>query len=879
MGHWSPPLRIARRTTRRSLGRTLLVAALIGLPVMAATFVGVIEKTSSPSGEALATVTIGQANARLDVTQYGKIEAQPASQQVYSEGPPAQGFESPVRTPATFDPSSLLPPGTTLARQFIEAGTVTIHGATANTSVGLITGDGNSPLTKGSVKLDQGRFGTNRKEIAISPKLAHELGITGPSGTVTATDGKTYAVVGIARAVQRQGAGLIFATPDTDLLPADPTSTVRYVVGLPASADVGALATQLLGHGLQLVPRATIVDPPSDGYTSSGDPRGYAVMTLLTGFGILEVVLLAGTAFAVGARRQTRELGLITATGGTPTDVRRIVLLQGAFAGVVGALGGLAVAFAAVLVGRPLWERLTDTVITSWQVPWVAIVLITLLGLGAGLAAAVVPAIGAGRQTPMAALAGRFTTTTKIARVHLVSVILLVGGVFCAVVGSGMIAAALKTAQQDTPDAPGYQSTVTPEGPIALVLIGITATIAALVWMLPSVIAKLGAVARLLPLNARMALRDAARHRHRTGPATAAIMMAVAGTAAIAFAASNSIAASAKEYIPAAHDGDAVLTFRSGYEVMQTQYSPGLVDSVAAALPVKQRWELGSISLPNAKINQYGELPVLYTNAPTADSSTTTVDTVLAVDPDFVARFGDWGKKAAAELRTGRVLVTASSMVVNGQVAVSNHVQGAGAYNAKLPARFVDGMPSVRFLQQNVLISTQAARKLGTIRPTEVHFALTREPTKAELAAVARVTGDENAVKVENGYQSPAQAFVIGILTAATVVTLLGVAISVSLSAAEGRADLATLAAIGAPPRRRRSLAAAQAWVLGQLGCVLGVGVGALYGYTAHAAFGSPHFEIPWIEIGGIVLAVPLFAGLLAWLLTRSRLPMVARID
>jgi putative ABC transport system permease protein len=101
----------------------------------------------------------------------------------------------------------------------------------------------------------------------------------------------------------------------------------------------------------------------------------------------------------------------------------------------------------------------------------------------------------------------------------------------------------------------------------------------------------------------------------------------------------------------------------------------------------------------------------------------------------------------------------------------------------------------------------------------------------------------------------------------------------VSLSAAEGRADLATLAAIGAPPRRRRSLAAAQAWVLGQLGCVLGVGVGALYGYTAHAAFGSPHFVVPWAEVGGIVVVVPLFAGLLAWLLTRSRLPMVSRID
>ncbi len=52
-------------------------------------------------------------------------------------------------------------------------------------------------------------------------------------------------------------------------------------------------------------------------------------MALAIGFGVLEIVLLAGTAFAVGARRQTRELGLVAAAGGTARDVRRIVLLQG----------------------------------------------------------------------------------------------------------------------------------------------------------------------------------------------------------------------------------------------------------------------------------------------------------------------------------------------------------------------------------------------------------------------------------------------------------------------------------------------------------------------------------------------------------------------
>lgn len=80
----------------------------------------------------------------------------------------------------------------------------------------------------------------------------------------------------------------------------------------------------------------------------SGSAFGpYAAMALVIGFGILEIVLLAGTAFAVGARRQTRELGLVMAAGGTPRDVRRIVLMQGCspvwmLPSLVGKFAGLA---------------------------------------------------------------------------------------------------------------------------------------------------------------------------------------------------------------------------------------------------------------------------------------------------------------------------------------------------------------------------------------------------------------------------------------------------------------------------------------------------------------------------------------------------------
>lgn len=872
MGKWGPPLRIARRTARRSLGRTLLVAALIGLPVLAATWLGVVLKSASPTGETLANNMIGRADARLDVTQYDKIEMPPGEAVLYGEPPPAGGHEKSVRTPSTFDPLPLLPPGTKVARQFVDSGIVELRTPDSKTSATLMSGDGSNPLTTGTVKLDKGRMPAKAGEIAISPSLAGKLGST---DSVVSADGKTYKVVGIARMLTTQSTQTVFATPDTDLAEADPTRTAQYLVDLPDTAEAAAdrLGPKLAGQGLYLLPRATIIDPPPSPYGTTADQIGpYAAMALVIGFGILEIVLLAGTAFAVGARRQTRELGLVMAAGGTPRDVRRIVVMQGLFAGVVGVLGGLVIAGAALFSAKPVWESMTDTIFTAWQIPWGTVAGIAVLGAGAGLAAAVVPAISAGRQTPMAALAGRFTVTAKAARIRIVAVVLLGAGLACVFGGSAQLSAALKSAQHSTL---GTQATATPTGPIALVLAGIAAAVIALVWMLPSLVARVAGLARALPLSGRMALRDASRHRHRTGPATAAIMMAVAGTAAVAFAASNSIAADAQRYVAASRQGNAVLRFGQGVPGALT-YKPELIQNLDGILPVRKQYELGDVQLPNAKPDQYGYTPVLAVTTPQTTEGSGGF-TLQAVDPAFIAQFGAYGARAAAAMRAGKVVLPGVKLAAGQKVAMYND-------NDERRLRDVDAVsfgeaPAVRFLRDTALISQDAARKLGTIRVVEVHFELNREPSKDELAAVSRLLGSDKGLLVEKGYQSPARLFLIGVLLAATVVTLLGVAISVSLSAAEGRADLATLAAIGAPPRRRRSLAAAQAWVLGQLGCVLGVGVGALYGYTAHAAFGSPHFVVPWAELGGIVVVVPLFAGLLAWLLTRSRLPMVSRIE
>ena len=118
-------------------------------------------------------------------------------------------------------------------------------------------------------------------------------------------------------------------------LPQGHQDSNAQLVALPQGANPKAVAETLIQHGFHAFRRGENGDPGG-----SGDSlRAAVIIAVIAGFGLLEVVLLAGTAFAVGARRQVRTLGLVAASGGDAKQVRTIVLAQGV---VLGALGGIA---------------------------------------------------------------------------------------------------------------------------------------------------------------------------------------------------------------------------------------------------------------------------------------------------------------------------------------------------------------------------------------------------------------------------------------------------------------------------------------------------------------------------------------------------------
>lgn len=899
MAGWRPALRIARRSARRSIGRTVLIAALIGLPVAVAVGIDAVARTVNPTGEQLAGELLGDdADALVSVTPYKSVTLtdQLGGWRIATQ---PVGREDPARTAKNVRVADLLPPGSRIARAPMDARPLPLDVDGRKVNASIATVDAGNELTEGRYDLVGGRMPAGPDEAALSPSMAEKAGLLSggdlrPGAQITTGQGERLSVVGLATMLTDVSRRLIWLDPDTALAanPAGSGSGIgylaEYLVDLPDGADPLALQQALAKHGVELAPRSWIVDPPdvSSPVGSSDDLAAWAAVALVIGFGLLEVVLLAGTAFAVGIRRQTRELGLVQATGGTARQIRRIVLAQGLFLGLVGAAGGVLVAILVLSAGRPVWERITDRVITGWDLRPLELLLISMIGLLSGLAAALVPARMSSKMTPLAALAGRFKVVTSAGRIHPLSIALVVAGVAAVVAGSGWLGNLFEAEKARTtaqPDA--YVTGVTPTAPIAVVVLGITAVVAGLVWMTPRLV---GLVARLggrLPLSPRLALRDAGRHRHRTGPATAAIMITVAGCVAASFALSNGAAKDRANYQPETRYGDVVVR-PEWYDESTMVKVP--VDAVAAALPTTERLSRYWLTLtPKPGQDPRTTSPIDVKEPPCTGQTCYGYGTTV-IDPDLVRRLaGNAGADEAEALEQGRVVAISETSVRNGRVQlieVGEIVSDGTARPterriAEVPAVVARDLPDVSPLRGGHLMSPPTARKYGQLNLAETHLAMSRTPTDDELAAARKAAGAEEAVYLEQGFQNYEDMIRWLVLGAATLVTLFGVGISVALSAAEGRSDLATLAAVGAPPRRRRTLAAAQAWLLGQLGCLLGIGVGALYGYTGHVAVGSPYFAVPWASLAAVAIGVPGLAAAVAWGLSRSKLPMVRRIE
>jgi len=939
---WRVALRVARRDALRAKGRSALVIAMIAVPVVGVAGADITYRSAELTVQQSATRTMGTAQAYVQGDQLGwRVEQAPdpgkGTDIPSDDGPksaPTAQEQARARQPLARQLSQALPNGVRLLP--ISSGgllsTSTVHGVLQVEVQGFDSAD---PLTHGMVVLDQGSWPTASGQIAASTAFLKDSGLRiGQTTTLAGTDRPLTITAAVEYPGDLKDDQLVLRPDDLSAALAarqagdggggTAGTPQAWLLQMPGNAPFSwADVLRANDWGFTVTSRAVLQDPPPDsavpfdrspgnsGQDQPVDNTALVVLSTVVGMALLEIVLLAGPAFAVGARRSRRQLGLIAAGGGDRAHIRAVVLGGGVVLGTTGALVGLVVGAVAVALGRGELESVSGARFGSYSLRPVDLLGIVLVGLVTGLLAAVVPALQAARQDVVASLTGRGAVKAPPKWLTLLGVLGVVGGTAIALLGVGTGRGALSIL-----------------GGSVIAELGVVACT-------PFLVGLFGRLARLLPLGPRLALRDSTRNRGRTAPAVAAVMAAVAGAVAVSVYQSSSDTASQASYQPYGAIGSVLLQFDGSPNATQQAAENNAVQHSATGLgprgDLAELYYRGNCDSPNS--GACGSVSLKPVDCPDpadamaagstgasgqglirlnascseelAGAGSINNQSIITATPSALpALLGIRDPAAARALADGTVLVTDPNDISDGKVTLDllfqSHPDGDDnrmtTTTVTLPAELVSAHPAA---MRAVLSPAAAARAGLRTAPLGSIWLPSRTPSGAETqqinAALGRVAAN-SSVSVEHGYQSDSSAIAIGLALAASAVAIGAAAIATGLAAADSQADLATLAAVGAAPRIRRTLSGFQCTVIAAMGALLGAAAGvvpawALWRYRSSSSgttysFTSVSYRLtqpamplvlPWGTLAALVLGLPLLAWLLAAGLTRSRLVLTRR--
>ncbi|MCX4796345.1 MULTISPECIES: ABC transporter permease [unclassified Streptomyces] len=940
---WRAALRIARRDATRAKGRSALVVAMIAVPVLGVTALDVTYRSMTPTVAEQLTNIMGSADALFSDETMGPIEQLPdgAVSHTYmgvDDAPPVENGD-PLDIRTTFPKGSRA-----ISIQSVPASVTTRYGITNTDIVEIRTSD---TMARGKIDLVRGAYPHGKGEMAATEPFMKATGLHVGSTTTVRNSGRTYTVTGVVELPGELKTEALYADPgaviapwkaeadhDKKVLPPNAGSMDWLVKG---PAGVGVTWPHVMAankSGVLVTSRQVALDPPPDSEIplmarnpQTGDRGSEELSTPLVtviAMAVLEIVLLAGPAFAVGARRSRRQLGLLGTCGGDRRHVRAVVLGGGLVLGGIGAVTGVVVGLGLTAAFQPVIESWAGHRFGSLTMPPLELLGIAAIGLITGLLAAFAPAIVASRQSVLESLTGRRGVRRS-------SRVLPVLGT-CVLALGGAIAL--------------FGGTI---GGSALVAGGSIVAELGLLACIPVIVGFLGRLGRRLPLSPRMALRDAARNRGRTAPAVAAVMAAVAGSVGIATYMSSYSAEYEYNYVPLLTKGTIVL---SSFDEESAERLPLARTAVERNTAVtgghadfRRVWagsdcrlyednHCGTLKLVKPDGNAHScpltrkgakELaarlsadehkkltrsPACLTDLMASSFFSTDESNIVVADAALLDTYVKLDDPAAAEaLAAGTPVLLNPVYAKNGEVTIKsvhqysekdkkNWKQHPGKARTAVdqlkvyvaPARYA-ATPGIR-----MILPERTAERLGLhTRAAGSVYAVAHAPTNAEdqrvSGAIAQAGG---GMWMRSDYGPGRQDnTVLLILTLfAGVVTLGAAAITTGLAKADAEADLNTLSAVGAPPGVRRRLSGFQCVVVALTGVVLGTLAGlvpavALRLVDLREALAQMRMDptqsaytpivLPWTAIGLLVVCVPLLAGLLAAALTRSRLALARR--
>jgi putative ABC transport system permease protein len=683
------------------------------------------------------------------------------------------------------------------------------------------------PFSGPMIALTHGSYPSAAGQAAVTVQIAQALQLH--IGSPLSLGGHRQTVTGIVENPSDLSDPFVLVTPAGS---GPPQSVTVLLNASPAS--FGAFRAAFRGPLLWQARAAS-----TQGAVAGGMLGAVTVLLLL-------VSLVAAAGFAVIAARRQRQLGMLAAIGATRKQLRMVMVVGGALAGVIAAVAGIVVGLAGWIVAAPSLEAFAGHRIDRFAIPWDLVALGMLLAVVTATAAAWWPARAAARMPVMLALSARPPRPRPAHRPAILAALMIVVGVV-----------SLGLANQTRPP---------------LIIAGALAMTLGILLISPLAIRALAALGGHAPVAVRLALRDLARHQARSGAALAAISLALGISTAISISSAADKTAASAGNLPDTQilvwngqtDGGngpngPVIPVRTP---TQLNAIAAAVHQIAGPLDDPKVIALDMAANPADKPQAGGQgyqagQPVASLGAPqtpTAAGRGGTYSTIpmyvatpvvlryLGISPAAMSPAADFLTVKAGQL----VVYTPSTF------ATATHVQRiqASSYSS----------------QPTSLMTLGGLHRRGWTQIPSGWLVQSAQPITAAQLAAARDVAARAGLVVEAAATAAGALLALGVL-----------AMTVALIRTEAAGDLRTLTAAGATSRTRRTLTATTAGGLALLGAVLGSAGAYLALAAGHRSDLGALSRVPLLYLAITLLGVPAAAAVTGWILAGRKPPSIAR--
>jgi putative ABC transport system permease protein len=699
------------------------------------------------------------------------------------------------------------------------------------------------PFGRPMLSLVSGHYPSGPGQVAMTQGMASTFNVR--AGDTWHGAGQSWQVVGIVQNPQSLLDEFALVAPGQVTSPNQVT-----VLFDPHGANVLAL-----GHNYQTPQSA------SSGNVFNPETIVFAVATV----GMVLIALVAVGGFTVLAQRRLRSIGMLGALGATDRNIRLVVEANGAVVGVIGTFVGAALGLGAWLLYRPHAESSSHHLIGEFALPWGVIIPSMAVAIVATYLAASRPARSITKVPIVTALSGRPAPPRQIRRSAVPGVLILV------------LSFLLLT----------YAGSMQGGGGMPEVVFGLISLIVALIMLSSLSLSALARLTRRTPIAVRLAIRDLARYRARSGSALAAISLGVLIAVLVCVLAASRYG-NVLDYAGPnlASNQLIVYTPNSDYG---PQRGPGGGGSTSTPTPSTQAMAQCAHSM-GAALGTQDVLELVQTDANLvhAAGGRQFGGPVYVATPALLKAFGIAPsqvdpKADVLSMRPGLSGLSLMQLLYGnrdsksigpgqGPIGTDSFPCQRGSCVANPDIQEVSALPSGTSAP-NTVITEHAVRQLHLSTQTAGWLIQTSQPVTATQISNARQTAATAGLTLESKNSQPSSAEITNWATVFGIVLALGIlAMTLGLIRSETAGDLRILSATGASSYTRRAITAATAGALGFLGALVGTvaaSVAAIAYSRGNANDGlSSLSNIPARDLLFILVVMPLIAVVVGWLLS-----------